>query len=133
MQKKKSEKKAKKSTKNIKAKGLGDTVEQVLEATGIAKIAKWALGEDCGCDERKQKLNKLFPYHKSECLSEDEFVYLDEYYTESNNVVKPEVQSKMVKIYNRIFRQKVQLTSCSSCYKNTIHDKLKKVYIEYKK
>lgn len=133
MQKKKSEKKAKKSTKNIKAKGLGDTVEQVLEATGIAKIAKWALGEDCGCDERKEKLNKLFPYHKSECLSEDEFVYLDEYYTESNNVVKPEVQSKMVKIYNRIFRQKVQLTSCSSCYKNTIHDKLKKVYIEYKK
>jgi len=133
MQKKKSEKKAKKSTKNIKAKGLGDTVEQVLEATGIAKIAKWALGEDCGCDERKQKLNKLFPYHKSECLSEDEFVYLDEYYTENNNVVKPEVQSKMVKIYNRIFRQKVQLTSCSSCYKNTIHDKLKKVYIEYKK
>jgi hypothetical protein len=133
MQKKKSDKKAKKSTKSIKAKGLGDTVEQVLEATGIAKIAKWALGEDCGCDERKEKLNKLFPYHKSECLNEDEFVYLDGYYTESNNVVKPEVQSKMVKIYNRIFRQKVQLTSCSSCYKNTIHDKLKKVYIEYKK
>ena len=35
MPKKKLEKKAKKNTKNTKAKGLGDTVEKVLEATGI--------------------------------------------------------------------------------------------------
>jgi len=95
MQKKKSEKKAKKSTKNIKAKGLGDTVEQVLEATGIAKIAKWALGEDCGCDERKAKLNYLFPYYKPECLREDEFVFLDKYYTENNKVVTSEIQSRI--------------------------------------
>jgi len=27
-----------------KATGLGDTVEQVLEATGIAKVAKFVLG-----------------------------------------------------------------------------------------
>ena len=64
MQKKKLEKKAKKSTKSTKAKGLGDTVEQVLEATGIAKVAKWVLGEDCGCDKRKQILNDLYPYYK---------------------------------------------------------------------
>ena len=48
MPKKKSEKKAKKSTKNTKARGLGDTVEQVFEKTGIAKVAKWVLGEDSG-------------------------------------------------------------------------------------
>ncbi len=28
------------------SKGLGDTVEKVLEATGVAKVAKWLLGED---------------------------------------------------------------------------------------
>jgi hypothetical protein len=133
MQKKKLEKKAKKSTKSTKAKGLGDTVEQVLEATGIAKVAKWALGEDCGCEERKEKLNKLFPYHKSQCLSEDEFTYLDNYYKEEKNVIHPDVQKHMVEIYNRVFRQKVKLTSCSSCYKRTIHDNLKKIYLEYNK
>ena len=42
------------------SKGLGDTVEKVLEATGISKVAKWILGEDCGCDERKAKLNELY-------------------------------------------------------------------------
>ena len=130
MQKKKSEKKAKKSTKNIKAKGLGDTVEQVLEATGIAKIAKWALGEDCGCDERKAKLNYLFPYYKPECLTED---VLDKYYTEAKSTVTSETQQELLVIYNRVFHQQMNLTSCSSCFKNNLHKKLERVYIEYKK
>jgi hypothetical protein len=133
MQKKKLEKKAKKSTKSIKAKGLGDTVEQVLEATGISKIAKWVLGEDCGCNKRKQILNDLYPYYKPQCLTEDEFTYLDKYYTDNKNVVQPEVQTDVLKIYNRVFHQKASLTSCSSCYKKTVHDKLKNVYKEYKK
>lgn len=133
MQKKKLDKKAKKSTKSTKAKGLGDTVEQVLEATGIAKVAKWALGEDCGCEERKEKLNKLFPYHKSECLTEEEFTYLDKYYKEIKDVVHPDVQLKMVNIYNRVFHQKVKLTSCGSCYKRTIHASLNRIYKEYNK
>ncbi len=133
MPKKKLEKKAKKSTKSIKAKGLGDTVEQVLEATGIAKIAKWVLGEDCGCDKRKQILNDLYPYYKPQCLTEDEFNYLDEYYSENKNTVQPDVQKEVLKIYNRVFHQKASLTSCSSCYKKTVHDKLNNVYKEYKK
>ena len=28
------------------SEGLGDTVEKVLEVTGVAKVAKWVLGED---------------------------------------------------------------------------------------
>lgn len=133
MQKKKLDKKAKKSTKSIKAKGLGDTVEQVLEATGISKIAKWILGEDCGCEDRKRKLNDLYPYYKPECLTEDEFKYLDDYYTEDSNTVSPQVQKEVLNIYNRVFHQRANLTSCSSCYKKTIHDKLKNVYKEYNK
>ena len=117
MPKKKLEKKAKKSTKSIKAKGLGDTVEQVLEATGISKIAKWVLGEDCGC----------------ECLTEDEYQYLDEYFTEAKSSVTIQTQKKMLKIYNRVFHQKLQLTSCASCFKNTLQHKLKRIYKEYNK
>ena len=41
------------------AEGLGDTVENILETTGIAKVAKFIMGEDCGCDKRKEKLNDI--------------------------------------------------------------------------
>jgi hypothetical protein len=63
MEEKKTKTKAKKTTKRRtkkKAEGLGDTVEQVLEATGVSKVAKFILGEDCGCEERKAKLNRMF-------------------------------------------------------------------------
>ena len=60
MPKKKLEKSLKKSTENTKSKGLGDTLEKVFKKTGIDKVAKWVLGEDCGCDDRKEKLNYLF-------------------------------------------------------------------------
>lgn len=131
MPKKKLEKKAKKSTKSTKAKGLGDTVEKVLEKTGIAKVAKWVLGEDCGCDKRKEKLNYLFPYKKPECLTEDEFIYLDKYFTEAKSTVHPKTQEKLLKIGNRIFHQKMSMTSCTSCFKKNLHDQLYKVYKEY--
>ena len=61
MPKKKSEKKQKSITKSTKSKGLGDTLEKVFKKTGIDKVAKWVLGEDCGCDDRKEKLNYLMP------------------------------------------------------------------------
>ena len=132
MPKKKLEKKAKKNIESTKAKGLGDTVEKVLEKTGIAKVAKWILGKDCGCQERKEKLNKLFPYKKPECLTEDEFKYLDKYFTESKSTVHPKTQEKLLKIGNRIFHQKMSMTSCTSCFKKNLHDQLHKVYKEYK-
>ena len=58
------------------SKGLGDTVEKFTEATGIKKIVKAIAGEDCGCDERKAKLNKLVTYKVVNCLEEDEYNYL---------------------------------------------------------
>ena len=131
MPKKKSGKKAKKSIKSTKAKGLGDTVEKVLEATGISKVAKFILGEDCGCEERKEKLNKLFPYKKPECLTEDEFKYLDKYFTDAKSTVHPKTQEKLLKIGNRIFHQKMSMTSCTSCFKKNLHDQLYTVYKEY--
>lgn len=42
-------------------KGLGDTIEKITEATGIKRVVKKRY-KDCGCDKRKDKLNKLFPY-----------------------------------------------------------------------
>ena len=67
----KSKKKATKPTKKPRSKGLGDTVEKITKATGIKAVVKAftdATGIDCGCDKRKETLNKLFRYSQPECL-----------------------------------------------------------------
>lgn len=113
-----------------KSKGLGDKVEKVFEKTGIAKIAKWALGEDCGCDERKAKLNKLYPANKPECLTEDEFLYLNSVIGKTNQI-KVGDQKQLLKIYNRIFKDKATFTNCGSCFLNGVYKKLKTILNEY--
>ena len=111
--------------------GLGDTVEKVLEKTGIAKVAKWLLGEDCGCEERKEKLNNLFRYRRRvNCLLEDEYIYLNSLYDSTNTRLRPTEQSQVLKIYNRVFNEKQQPTSCASCWKRILDD-LNKVVKQY--
>jgi len=51
--------------KEMKSKGLGDTIEKVTKATGIKKVVEKVAGEKgCGCGERKDTLNRMFPYKK---------------------------------------------------------------------
>ena len=115
-----------------KAEGLGDSVEQVLEASGISKVAKFILGEDCGCEERKAKLNRMFPYKKPNCLLEYEYEFLNDFYNrERQNTISVSQQKVLSEIYQRVFNQRVQMSSsCGSCWRDTI-SKLKKVYDEY--
>tara|TARA_R110002050_G_scaffold259373_1_gene398778 strand:+ start:301 stop:498 length:198 start_codon:yes stop_codon:yes gene_type:complete len=48
-----------------KSKGLGDTIEKFTKATGIKKVVDKVTGKkDCGCNKRKEALNKAFPYKK---------------------------------------------------------------------
>jgi len=52
----------------MKSKGLGDTIAKITAATGIKKIVEVvsdATGKDCGCDKRKDTLNRMFPYNKN--------------------------------------------------------------------
>ncbi len=46
--------------------GVGDTAERLLGATGEAlkRFFKEAFGRECRCKERKEKLNRAFPYVK---------------------------------------------------------------------
>ena len=114
-----------------KAIGLGDTIEQVLEVTKIAKVAKWLLGEDCGCEERKEKLNKLFRYAKPKCLTEEEHDYLTESNVLNKNIIIPSEQRELLKIYNRVFNKRIQPTSCGSCVREVVNG-LQSVINEYK-
>ena len=51
-----------------KSKGLGDTVQKITDATGISALTNMlqqiVVINDCGCNKRKEKLNKKFPYKK---------------------------------------------------------------------
>lgn len=118
--------------KNFEAqsKGLGDTIEKITTATGIKKAVKWLAGEDCGCDERKEKLNKLVKYKKANCLTEDEFLFLHKWYNLNTSLITHKTQLKFVDIYNRVFNTNKKPSSCSSCIKEIVLD-LKKIYNEY--
>jgi hypothetical protein len=112
--------------------GLGDTVEKVLEATGIASVAKFVLGEDCNCEERKKKLNELFPYRNTNCLTEEEYQWLNETNVLTQDSFKPSEQTKLIAIYNRVFNLRQEPTSCASCFRELVL-KMQKVYAEYNK
>tara|TARA_R100000664_G_C2690150_1_gene94584 strand:+ start:397 stop:558 length:162 start_codon:yes stop_codon:yes gene_type:complete len=49
----------------MKSKGLGDTIEKITQATGIQKVVKKIVKDDCGCNKRKQTLNELYPYSQN--------------------------------------------------------------------
>jgi hypothetical protein len=50
----------------MRSKGLGDSIEKITKATGIKSLMDLSMGavgkKDCGCNKRKQWLNKTFPY-----------------------------------------------------------------------
>lgn len=114
-----------------KATGLGDTIENVLQATGIDKVAKFILGEDCGCNERKAKLNEMFSYTKKPlCLIENEYEVLTSLLPLVQHEITPLEQMALLKIYNRVFQDNQQMTSCGSCLRDVVNS-LNKVYGTY--
>jgi len=112
------------------SEGLGDTVEKITRATGVDKLVKFIAGEDCGCDERKAKLNEAFRYNKPECLTEEEYNYLADFFEVRRNSVKPSEQKRLLEIYNRVLRTNKQPSTCQECWVDTINQ-LKRVYETY--
>ena len=104
-------------------RGLGDQIERFTEATGIKKLVHWAFGEDCGCRERKEYLNKLFPRsQKPECLVEKEYKYLKKVNLFKQTTLSAAHQRGILKIYNRIFNKQREFSSCSSCVINLVNE-----------
>lgn len=53
---------------NAKSRGLGDTVEKITTATGIKSVVNKVsamTGKPCGCGERRDTLNRVFPYKRN--------------------------------------------------------------------
>lgn len=116
-----------------KAQGLGDTIEQITEVTGIKSVVEKfskATGMDCECDKRKETLNKLFPYYKPNCLVEEDYNYLTDFFGRLKDQVSVIDQYKLIDIYLRVFNKKVEHSNCGSCWRDRISE-LRKVYNEY--
>jgi hypothetical protein len=112
------------------SKGLGDTIAKATKATGIDKVVKFIAGEDCGCDERQEFLNKEFAYDVPKCLTEEEFNYLTRLIESKPAIASIDMQKRIIKIHNRIFTNQIQVSSCPSCVRKTIQ-KLEKILKQY--
>ncbi len=45
-------------------KGLGDAIEKVTKATGVKYVVDKVSKGNCGCDKRRDSLNRQFPFGK---------------------------------------------------------------------
>lgn len=119
---------------------LGNVVDKVTTVTGIKSLVKHMAGEDCGCDERKEKLNEWSANIQQKIngifnrqvntLTPEEYAYLDDFFTNQQRGVKNSQQYELLKINNRVFSQKLQYSTCGSCVISMVNQ-LKRVYEAY--
>jgi hypothetical protein len=104
------------------SKGLGDTIAKVTKATGVDKLVKLIAGDDCGCDERKEILNRKFNYKNINCVSEEDYDYLNSFFALNTLKVTNTQQVRLNKIHNHIFSTRKSTSSCVSCVIKTVEN-----------
>jgi len=95
--------------------GIGDTVERITEATGIKKVVKAVFGDDCGCDERKAKLNQIVAYKPTGCFTEEQYNDWTDFLNRKNqNEITPDEQNLIISLMKDIFGMSFK-SNCSQC------------------
>jgi len=107
------------------AKGLGDVIANITTAVGIKPCAK--------CNERKETLNRLFPFSKPFELTKSEIKFLKEFFEWYNGLPIPIEKVKDIekaeKVWLRVFNVKTEsCKSCGSQYQTAFIKDLKKLY-----
>ena len=113
-----------------KAKGLGDTIEQITTATGIKAVVdkiSEVTGVNCGCEERKEALNKLWTYKQVSCINETDLIWLNEFLPTKPNQLTIKMQEQLKAIYERVFNTPYRGSTCRSCWRDMINE-IEKVY-----
>lgn len=117
------------------SKGLGDTIENITSATGVDKVAKAILGDDCGCDKRKEKLNKLLPYRLKvvNCPSEEQIKWYKEFQEKRTLMLSNEQRKQICLYYSEIFNVPYfePCVNCSPKPYIKMIEELDKVFKEY--
>jgi len=117
----------------MKSKGLGDSILKITKATGIKAATKYIfdkLGKDCGCDKRKERLNKLFPYKQIQCLNENEYMLLKAFFKVNKTFISASEQTALLEIHNRVFNTNKAPSTCGSCVKD-LYNTMKRLFNEY--
>jgi hypothetical protein len=117
-------------TKKV-SKGIGDSIERITKATGIKKVVdkiSEVTGIDCGCEERKEALNKMFPYANVRQFTKDEMSIYESVLPRIKGTISGQDQATLVKLYNKVFNAKKETSSCGKCVQQTIAQ-LAKVYV----
>ena len=120
--------------KSKQSKGLGDTVEKIIHFTGLQHFVD---GKDCNCEERKRKLNEMFPYNrfKARCLTEQEYKEWGEFQKNKTLTLPHEMIVYVCDLYASVFNRQ-KWYPCSGCgnAKELIAmiNRLDKVYETYK-
>jgi hypothetical protein len=111
--------------------GLGDTIEKIIKATHLDIFVD---GKDCGCEQRKEKLNQLFPYRfKARCLTEQEYNSWKEFKAIRTLLINKEQIDYICELYASVFNRQLW-KPCSGCSPKpliSMIDKLDKVYESY--
>jgi len=113
-----------------KPKGLGDTIEQITTATGIKAVVEKVselTGIDCGCEERREKLNALWSYRQPKCLSETSIEWLNTFLKNKPEQLTILLQNKLKSIYKEVFDIDFASTNCASCWRDMIRE-IERVY-----
>jgi len=102
-----------------KSKGLGDDIQKVFKATGIEKVAKAILGDDCGCDERIATLNRMFPRDQQikRCFTDEEAIQYQEFIdTRVENKWTAQQVMLLFALYKGIYGKSYKMKNiCTSC------------------
>jgi hypothetical protein len=125
-----------------KSLGLGDVVEAITEATGIKKVVKAIFGDDCGCNERKELLNKIHlpvKYKAYRCFTKEQYNAYAQYVSRRTIDYDAKDVSLLITLFAHVFaiqyNQQDLCVNCSGSYKiiKNIEDKLDIVFNEYTK
>jgi len=113
-----------------KRKGLGDDIAAITKATGIEKVVKTFFGDDCGCEKRRDRLNKMFPHETVKMMDAEQKKFFEDEimtkYKSGQNLTK-HVGNEFYLLYENLLGQKKQKSKCVSCNKN-MYIKLLKIY-----
>jgi len=116
-------------------KGLGDKVESITEKTGIKSAVKKLVGDDCGCDKRKEILNKSkifrtrFPI--TNCFTEEHKQLWDDFCSKSKrgdewlNITGKDQIDVVIPIYRHLFSRTFKPKKC--CISSFLND-IQRVY-----
>lgn len=114
-------------------RGAGDKLEQLTEKTGIKKAVKKIFGDDCGCEERKAKLNKVKALRTRfkivGCFTEDTYNTWTNFIKEDHSKITHQQQVEIIiPIYTQLFARKFKPLTC--CLEPFIND-INAVYDKY--